>query len=760
MRRAGLWCVLGFAAAFASAEEADVCTEGELRAALETGGEIRFSCDTIIELTNPLKIEQDAVVDGGTNEVTLSGGGEVRVFEVAEGVSFTLKNINVVNGKHRGTDGYRDTTGVVVHATEGYGGALAATNAIILIQSCVFSNNAAIGGDGGGDEHSADFFAEPAGAAGGAIFSDSSQLEILSSHFLTNSAILGDRRGVGPISLIDSLGGAIRSREGILRITDSIFQKNFSMVGGGAVSAQNAAVLVDGCRFDSNITQVRTASRFSPYRQGSGRGGALDISGSPASVTNSVFFANVLGGGGGFGGAGGVLLGGAISSEERITISESTFLNNVIRAQGGNEVRFPVTNCAGGALWVGNEAVISDSRFIANQVYGGDADLGQLSTAGPAGSAFGGAISAGALEVLRGVVISNLVQGGKATMFGEGALSDKAGNSLGGGIFTTNLSLTNVTVAFNRAEVSTSGLAGGAVHVEGGTGTQANTISFSTIATNEISHNDWGWPDPTITFALNHLTVDNNTSVTLSGTILSGGGGDSVEGEITDGGYNISDGDLFTESTSMNNSDALLGPIGFYGGPTETIPVRTGSPAIDGVVTGAYPATDQRGRARPYGGGADIGAYEVSSPFVVQGRVRLHRGEETVTLVASGEALQVDPSSGEFAGFFETPGVLQPILSGFVFYPAEVALTEGVDHFGLDFVGYKYDETAIERSPSDGENVVITFATATEGDYQLQRSEDLSSWTEDEVQHVPADGLFRSTTTAGAGRQFFRIRKL
>jgi hypothetical protein len=57
--------------------------------------------------------------------------------------------------------------------------------------------------------------------------------------------------------------------------------------------------------------------------------------------------------------------------------------------------------------------------------------------------------------------------------------------------------------------------------------------------------------------------------------------------------------------------------LGDYGGPTMTMPLLPGSPAIDGGAAGlGVPATDQRGRARPKSGPVDIGAFE-SGGFVL-----------------------------------------------------------------------------------------------------------------------------------------------
>jgi hypothetical protein len=72
-----------------------------------------------------------------------------------------------------------------------------------------------------------------------------------------------------------------------------------------------------------------------------------------------------------------------------------------------------------------------------------------------------------------------------------------------------------------------------------------------------------------------------------------------------------------------NNTNARLGTLAYYGGPTQTIPLLSGSPAIDaGNPSGCTDRlghllkTDQRGLPRPDTedkSGCDMGAYERQS---------------------------------------------------------------------------------------------------------------------------------------------------
>jgi hypothetical protein len=86
----------------------------------------------------------------------------------------------------------------------------------------------------------------------------------------------------------------------------------------------------------------------------------------------------------------------------------------------------------------------------------------------------------------------------------------------------------------------------------------------------------------------------------------------NVSGTITDDGYNIcSDGTAqFSSGSSYNYTDPKLGPLADYGGPTLCMALLSGSPAIDSGGSAGLPATDQRGFARPFGAGPDMGAYE------------------------------------------------------------------------------------------------------------------------------------------------------
>ncbi len=75
---------------------------------------------------------------------------------------------------------------------------------------------------------------------------------------------------------------------------------------------------------------------------------------------------------------------------------------------------------------------------------------------------------------------------------------------------------------------------------------------------------------------------------------------------IIKGGYDGND-----AANHISNKDPKLGELKFYGGPTETMTLLAGSPAIDAGTSKGAPKTDQRGIERPQGSGIDIGAFEL-----------------------------------------------------------------------------------------------------------------------------------------------------
>jgi hypothetical protein len=109
--------------------------------------------------------------------------------------------------------------------------------------------------------------------------------------------------------------------------------------------------------------------------------------------------------------------------------------------------------------------------------------------------------------------------------------------------------------------------------------------------------------------------------VTIGASIIAGSSPDNCanSGTITDAGYNLEDDAAATCGFSSGNHDLVgsnpdLGTLAGNGGPTQTLALLSGSPAIDVIPATSplcqSPAADQRGVPRPMGAKCDIGAYE------------------------------------------------------------------------------------------------------------------------------------------------------
>jgi hypothetical protein len=217
-------------------------------------------------------------------------------------------------------------------------------------------------------------------------------------------------------------------------------------------------------------------------------------------------------------------------------------------------------------------------------------------------------------------------------------------SAFGGGIYNrgTLMMIKNSTLTGNSAGTACSTSincqvgVGGAFYVFGGTvmlnnstvtGSSAYRCSGVCSGTGGAVVNGSG------NLAMNNGTVSGNSAggifnsgtATLQNSIVANNSGTNCGGTITSHGYNLSsDGSCaFSNSGDRDNTNPVLGTLGNYGGPTPTIPLLSGSPAIDsGNPNGCTDGqghllkTDQRGKPRPDiedTAGCDMGAFERQS---------------------------------------------------------------------------------------------------------------------------------------------------
>jgi hypothetical protein len=231
------------------------------------------------------------------------------------------------------------------------------------------------------------------------------------------------------------------------------------------------------------------------------------------------------------------------------------------------------------------------------------------------GSAWGGGLAI--LPLATSSVSSSTFSGNYVDASGTGGGS--GGVALGGGALSnTNaagVTLTNATLAGNTAHTTAGGEAeGGGLywHSNGPVVTLVNDTISANTATGGTTRPNVG----------NAYLLGPNTHV--QNTIISNGVGDpgsqncqNIE-PATSLGHNLDSLDQcgFRAAGDLLNTNPLLGPLHDNGGPSETMALRAGSPAIDAGAGCAGP--DQRGAPRPgaltpgetAGSACDIGAYE------------------------------------------------------------------------------------------------------------------------------------------------------
>lgn len=323
------------------------CTEEALHQAVaalndaESEGTLTFDCggDHTITLDESVYITTSMVVDGG-GEVTLSGGGSVRVLELDHHLDFVLQRITI-----------RD--GFVAAGSENENGAglLHPWFGTLEVIDAHFENN-----------HSASQIND---VGGGAIYAGGLTHAVISgSTFVGNSG---------------SIGGGILSRSTNLRVVDTVFRDNEATSwaesgqygnGGGLYIDRMwlddpADFVICGGVFEGNRAQVHGSAFFSYNLEGSGAvfdrctfadndmdgspgGGTGTVyhQGVPLLLTHSTFARNTTGAH-----ASGLFLGGGTDA----TVENCTFTDNVTPGNAG-------------ALWAGNGRVdVRHATFSGNR---------------------------------------------------------------------------------------------------------------------------------------------------------------------------------------------------------------------------------------------------------------------------------------------------------------------------------------------------------------------------------------------------------
>ena len=425
-------------------------------------------------------------------------------------------------------------------------------------------------------------------------------------------------------------GGALVNGGATVTLDQDTLTQNFGAGGGGAIFNEAGTVNLNGDTISHNSTNVfEFCFGGCPLNGVEGGPGGGVYNTATLNITNSTIAQNTTGngsgggagpnsssgagGGGGSGGSGGS--GGGIFNASGATVKI-----------GGSTISLNTTGNGG----TGGNGGSSSAASSAGGTGGG----------GGPGGAGGGVENQGTMTISDSTITDNKTgvgtiggTGGNATGSPQGAGgvggAGGAGGSGGGIDSSTPISITNSTITLNTTAAGVAGGGGGsgssgtaasgatgAPGIGGGVSQTAATATLmqDTVAGNTSSATGGGLDasgTSTVISETNSIVAGNSGSSDLNCAV---GAGD----QISDGGHNIVFGDTAaTLCPGQNLNPKLAGALASNGGPTQTLALLAGSPAIGLVPLNACAVTsDQRGVARPQSSGCDAGAYEWAPPSI------------------------------------------------------------------------------------------------------------------------------------------------
>jgi predicted outer membrane repeat protein len=332
-------------------------------------------------------------------------------------------------------------------------------------------------------------------------------------------------------------------------------------------------------------------------------------------------------------------LGMAIDNSGTLTVTSSTLRDNSAGNGGGIFNRFNGTVTLTSSTVSGNSA---------DQNGGGIYNQGTLTVTSSTlsdnsarGGAGGGIYNQqGTVTVTSSTLSGNFAGGGGGIYNDRGTLtvtdSTLSGNSAegsgsGGGI---NNSSGTVTVTSSTLSANSANTGGGIFNTVPGGG-PGLIVTRSTLSGNTATHNGGGIYNQQAALTVTDSTLCGNSAgndgggifhfvgtATIRNTIFAGNTSPlspDLSGSLNSQGHNLigntTGGSGFVD-TDLLNVDPQLGPLQDNGGPTFTMALLPGSPALNAGDPAQLGVADQRGVVRA--GGVNIGAYQASaSAFVL-----------------------------------------------------------------------------------------------------------------------------------------------
>jgi hypothetical protein len=450
--------------------------EAALALAIEEGGEITFSTNGTILLTNIISVPTDVIIDGTGHSITISGGGAVHLFGLPAGLNLTLRNLTLANAA--GSAIFTQGNLVLENCTftnnsGGNGGAIYNTGELIVSNS-VFANNSASG-------------ANP--ACGGAIYNAGATVELDGVIFLNNS-VIGMPPGTSisgfqgpPAAGGDACGGAFFSSGGNIHAVN--------------IQAISNAVSGEGVGFD----QFTVAASPGPAM-----GGAMCITGGTASVLGGVFSNNAAVGGLNGDGTGGVAEGAGIFNSGSVTLEGCVMTHNTATGGGTTDPDFSARMGQGGAVYNSGSIQVFYSVISNNVAEGGGSFISQGPPPVAAGQG-GGFYNSGTALISSSSLTGNSAAGGQGSyqVEGIGPTYTFYGSGWGGAIANVGL------IQLSNSELSNNFTIG-----SGNGDAIYNTGIFLTDSNSVVVPDSFGTPPLVYDWQLNGTNIAGATSSTIN----------------------------------------------------------------------------------------------------------------------------------------------------------------------------------------------------------------------------------------------------
>jgi hypothetical protein len=453
------------------------------------------------------------------------------------------------------------------------------------------------------------------------------------------------------LELNEASGGGSAITIGALQVQLTLGQleihRDATLTGAGPAST---AVLGDGksrvfdIDFDTTVAMTGLGVTKGIALEGDADGGGIRSFGS-LTLKNVEIRANVAVFGGGIADFGTLLLSGGVV----VTGNEAhgPLMAGPAVGLGGGIAEFGKLTATGARL-AANTAINAGGNLALGVAVSPDGQVAERGSAAISGST----LTQGTAESGGGLFLDD---GGSATITAStltaNAATSRFGGS-GGAILNVcgSLTLTNDTLEGNRADNF-----GGALHqpCEGlGVAQRVSAAATGPSPTAPAraprpvlgakraaaaAPTPAATPEPRrATATLNFVTIAGNAAASFGGLGIASAGDLSTvtirssivantpqdgskncvalfSGVITSLGHNLEDANdcAFTQSGDQVAKDPKLGALKDNGGPTLTMALTAGTPAVDAADPACGVATDQRGIARPQGARCDVGAFEL-----------------------------------------------------------------------------------------------------------------------------------------------------